>query len=58
MPLTDDQVIEAIKKANSEEIERKVYDKIRGDLSPDISLSKEPLVKPGILELWIAKVTS
>jgi low affinity Fe/Cu permease len=32
MPLTDDQVIEAIKKANSEDIEKRVYDKIRGDL--------------------------
>lgn len=32
MPLTDDQIIEAIRKTNSEEIEKKVYDKIKGDL--------------------------
>ncbi|MBR0787072.1 hypothetical protein [Bradyrhizobium iriomotense] len=32
MPLTDDQIIEAIQKTNSEAIEKKVYDKIKGDL--------------------------
>ncbi|MBW7974915.1 hypothetical protein [Bradyrhizobium sp. BR 10289] len=32
MPLSDYHVIEAIKKTNSEDIEKRVYDKIKGDL--------------------------